>query len=48
MYVLVNMSHHCALAAKKANDILGYIRQNITSKSRWILPLCSVLVRLHL
>lgn len=39
----------CTLPRKKANSILGYIRQNITRRSREvILLLCSALVRMHL
>jgi len=44
-----NVSHRCALATKRANGILGCIRQSIANSSRKvILLLCSSLVRPHL
>jgi len=45
----LNISHQSALAAQKANCILGCIKRSVTSRAReGILPLCSALVRLHL
>ena len=45
----LKMSQECALAAKRANRVLGCIKHSIASRSREVIvPLCTALVQPHL
>jgi len=47
--IKLNIGQHCALVAKKANGVLGCMRNSVASRSKeMILTLCSALLRPHL
>ena len=44
----MKVSEQCGIAASKGNQILGFIRRNITYKEKGDLPLYKAIVRPHL